>query len=81
MDDKIRHELSIKKVREMRNPKILMNSEDFTAFKIELESKVTNFKVGDKPTYEGIPIVVRDYVDKGTIIVFDDISWMLKSNA
>ena len=72
MDDKIREQLRIKKVREMKNPIILMNSDDFYAFKTELESTIKGYKVGENPTYEGVPIKVTDIVKRGNIVVYDD---------
>ena len=52
-----------------------MNSNDFDAFKKELESKLQNFNVGENPTYQGVPIKTSSIVEKGNIIVYDDISF------
>lgn len=78
MDEKLRHQLKIKKVREMKNPTILMNETDFKTFKKEVEAKVNNFKAGDKPTYEGIPIKTKYFIEQGNIIIYDDImtNWL-----
>jgi hypothetical protein len=57
----------------MKNPVILMNPINFKNFKKELESKMQNFKVGNNPTYEGVPIKTRKYIKQGTVIVYDDI--------
>lgn len=73
MDDKIKHQLRIQKIREMKNPTILMNTTDFENFKKEVESKVTNFKVGLNPTYEGVPIKTSDIIEKGNLVVYDDV--------
>ena len=73
MDEKLRHQLKIKKVREMKNPTILMNKTDFQTFKKEVEAKVNNLKVGANPTYEGIPIKTNDFIEQGNIIIYDDV--------
>ena len=73
MDDKIKHQLRIQKIREMKNPTILMNTTDFENFKKEVESKVTNLKVGSNPTYEGFPIKTSDIIEKGNLVVYDDV--------
>ena len=57
----------------MKNPTILMNTSDFENFKKEIESKVTNFKVGLNPTYEGVPIKTSDIIEKGNLVVYDDV--------
>ncbi len=78
MDEKLRHQLKIKKVREMKNPTILMNKTDFETFKKEVEAKVNNFKVGENPTYEGVPIKTKDFIEQGNIIIYDDVmtNWL-----
>lgn len=73
MDEQIKQQLRQQKIREMKNPTILMNDVDFENFKKEVESKVVNFKVGANPTYEGIPIKVNEFIEKGNIIVYDDV--------
>jgi hypothetical protein len=73
MENKIDFQLKINKIREMKHPTILMNSSDFDIFKNKVESKIQNFKVGEYPTYQNIPIKSRDFVKKGNIIVYDDI--------
>jgi len=73
MNDKIRQELREKKIREMKNPTILMNENDFEDFKKEVESKTT-LKVGNTPTYEGIPIKTSDMIQKGNVFVYDDVA-------
>jgi hypothetical protein len=76
MDEKIRHQLKIKKVREMKNPTILMNSNDFEIFKKEIELKAQDFKIGDNPIikYQGVPIKTSEILEKGDVIVYDDAS-------
>lgn len=39
MDDKLRQELRAKKIREMKNPTILMNENDFEVSKKKLNQK------------------------------------------
>lgn len=69
--------LKVEKVRAMKNPIILMNIEDFESFKNELESKIANFKVGDKPTFAGVPIKPTDSILKGTFTVYDaPLNWL-----
>jgi len=73
MDEQIKQQLRQQKIREMKNPTILMNDIDFENFKKEVESKVVNFKVGANPAYEGVPIKVNEFIEKGNIIVYDDV--------
>jgi pyridoxine/pyridoxamine 5'-phosphate oxidase len=62
------------KQREMKNPTILMNNKDLEALIKQVESQVDNFKVGTPPTYGGFPIIAREYVEKGNIIIYDDVA-------
>ena len=73
MDEKLRQELAKKKIREMKNPTILMNETDFEVFKKEVESKTT-VVVGNNPTYQGVPIKTSQTIEKGNLIVCDDVS-------
>jgi hypothetical protein len=73
MDEKLRQELRTKKIREMKNPTILMNENDFEVFKNEIESKTT-VVVGNNPTYQGVPIKTSQIIEKGNIVVYDDVS-------
>ena len=73
MDEQIKQHLRQQKIREMKNPTILMNEIDFENFKKGLELKVFNFKVGSNPFYEGIPIKTNKSIEKGNIIVYDDV--------
>ena len=72
MEEKIKQEVRLSKIREMKKPTILMNETDFENFKNEVESKVVNLKLGDNPKYAGIPIKTCRIVEKGTVIVYDD---------
>lgn len=73
MDEKLRHQLKIKKVRDMKNPTILMYEKDFEALKKEIESKTTII-VGKNPTYEGVPIKTNNIIQRGNVVVYDDVS-------
>lgn len=55
----------INKIKEMKNPVILINSNDYNNFKSEL-------KISNNPNYNNnIPIIKSDIVEKGNIIVYD----------
>jgi len=71
MEANIKHQLKVKKVREMKNPTILMNEKDFENFKKEVESKINDFKVGDNPSYEGVPILTACHIEQGNILIYD----------
>ena len=71
MDDKLRQELRVKRIREMKSPIILMNENDFEVFKKEIESKTT-VVVGDNPTYECVPIKINNIIQSGNIVIYDD---------
>jgi hypothetical protein len=72
MKTKLRKELIVEKIREMKNPTILMNENDFDIFKKENESKST-IKAGNPPTYEDIPIKTSQLIKRGNIHVYDDV--------
>jgi hypothetical protein len=71
MDEKIMQQLKKDKIRNMKNPVILMNDEDFEEHTKHLESKVANFKAGIFPKYAGIPIKTSGLVEKGKITIYD----------
>lgn len=72
--EKLEYQIKLKKISEMENPTILMNSSDFKLLKIEVESMIENFEIKQNPVYRNIPIKVSDFlVEKGNIIVYDDI--------
>jgi|GEM_PF-2263818 len=73
MDNRIKQQLKIKKVRKMKKPIILMNSDDFDSFKQKLESTIQNYKTSKCPTYEGIPIKTNNVIERGCIVVYDDV--------
>lgn len=55
----------INKIKEMKNPVILINSNDYNNFKSEL-------KTSNNPNYNNnILIIKSDIVEKGNIIVYD----------
>jgi len=74
IEEKIKNQLKIKKIQEMKNPTILMNENDFDIFKKEIESKVYNINIGNDPKYEGIPIKINNIAESGNVILYDDIS-------
>ena len=73
MDKQIKQQLRLQKIREMKNPTIVMNNTDFENFKKDAESKVVNLKVGLNPTYNGIPIKTSDIIERGNVVVYDDV--------
>lgn len=73
MEEKIIQQLKLAKVRQMKNPTIVMNNVDFDNFKNELALKVIGLKVGENPTFNGIPIKIREYIQSGNVIIYDDI--------
>jgi len=73
MEDKIRLQLKIKKVHEMKFPTILMSSNDFDSLKVEVKDRINDFEISDRPKYEGIPINVSDYLCDGMLVVYDDV--------
>jgi len=73
MESKLKYQLLKRKVLKMKNPTILLNKTDFENFKKEEEIKVNNLKIGEDPTFEGIPIKIDNYIKQGTIIIYDNI--------
>ena len=73
MDKELKQELAKKRIREMKNPTILMNENDFEWFKKEIELKTT-IEIGSNPTYQGIPIKKSQTIEKGNFVVYDDVS-------
>lgn len=71
MEREISNHLKIKKVREMKNPVIIINNKDFDNLKDKLESEIVNFKVGDYPRFQGIPIMPSIVVERGLVFVYD----------
>ncbi len=72
MEESIRNAIAIDNVRKMKSPIILMNSEDLKEFIKKIESELYNFKVGENPTYQNIPIKSHDYIEKGKFLVYDN---------
>ena len=72
MEESIRNAINIDNVRKMKSPIILMNSEDLKEFIKKIESELYNFKVGENPTYENIPIKSHDHIEKGKFLVYDN---------
>ena len=74
MDEKIMLELKKDRISKMKNPTILLNKKDFEELKTRLESTIHNYTVAENPTYSGIPVKTSCFTDKGSVIVYDDIS-------
>jgi hypothetical protein len=75
MEEKLIEELKKNKVREMKNPNILMNTKDLEIFLKEIEDKVSNFQPIENPDYMGVPIKARDYIQKGDLIIYDNVNF------
>ena len=73
MEETIRNSIKIARVKEMKNPTIVMNDKDLETFIKKAESEVNNLIIGDNPTYEGIPIIGLKHIEKGKFIVYDGI--------
>lgn len=61
--------------RELRikKPTVLMNLKDFEKLlEITAEKKSSNLKIGDPPTFQGIPISMRESFPEGEAVVYDD---------
>jgi hypothetical protein len=71
IDEQIRRKLQIEKIRKFKNPAILINTDDFNFFKSELEKDIVNYKVGKTPKYMDIPIIVKDHIQRGSVIIYD----------
>ncbi len=72
-DEKLQHQLKMQKVREMKNPTIVMNDKDLETFIKQVENQVNNLKVGEHPKYEGIPIIGRKQIEQGKYFIYDEI--------
>ena len=72
MEDKILHQLKLKKIWEFKNPVIVLNEKDFVEFIKQIKEKVRNFEVVKGSSFfMGIPIQPSSHIEKGNIIVFD----------
>lgn len=74
MEEKLKSELKIKmlKVLAMKKPTILLNSKDLESLINEFENKV-NVKQALPFTYQGFPVKSNDWMEKGTVIIYDDV--------
>jgi len=54
----------MKKIRDMKNPTIVMNNVDFLKFENQIDFK---------SSYIGIPIIINKHIETNNIIIFDDI--------
>lgn len=70
-EERIRMKQRNAKIAAMKCPVIIMNDLDFRDFVKELESKVTNYKVGNSPTFGGISIKPSSIMDRNQIIIYD----------
>ena len=75
VENRIIEKLKSKKIRAMESPVIIMNEDDFEDLKSSVESKST-IMIGEVPTYGGIPLKTSYLINKGSVIVYDDI-WRL----
>ena len=66
MNEKLSRKIKASKVKEMKSPTILMNSQDLKFFVDKGEV------IGS--TLNDMPIISREYVEPGQIIIFDDAS-------
>lgn len=66
MNEKLSRKIKASKVKEMKNPTILMNSQDLK-FLVDKGEVIGS-------TLNDIPITSREYVEPGQIIIFDDAS-------
>ena len=74
MDDKIREQLSLDKIKDFKNPTILMNSVDFNRFKEDLESNIVNYHLDEyNAFYMDIPIKKSQIPKVGEIIIYDNL--------
>lgn len=71
MEDKILHQLKLKKIWEFKNPVIVLNEKDFVELIKQIKEKVTNFEVKGSCFFMGIPVKPSNHIEKGNIIVFD----------
>jgi hypothetical protein len=72
IDEELQHELKMHRIRRMKNPTILMNTEDFEAFRKQVEAEINNFKVASPPTYNGIPVISTNNIERGNTVIYDD---------
>lgn len=72
MNDKIKYDLGIDKVRKMKNPIILINECHFDEFK---KLKTTTTITGERYTFfDGYLVKASKVVEKGIIVFYDDVS-------
>lgn len=71
MEEQLRHQIKISKIKEMKNPVIIMNNLDFEYFKDEVNFNTLN--ANNNPKYENIPIRKSIHINRGEIFIYDDI--------
>ena len=73
MEEQIRQAIREKAISEMKKPTILMNSIDLEKLVKSLRAKYDFPKIINDYRFEDIPIITRDYIERGRVFVFDDI--------
>lgn len=73
MEEIIINSMKIARVKEMKNPTIVMNDKDLETFIKQVESQVNNLNIREHPKYEGIPIIGRKQIEQGKFIIYDGI--------
>ena len=71
MEEKLKQALRQKKIREMKDPEILINESDFKALEEIAKKDVANFHAGPFLKYNGVQIRASKLVEVGTIVIFD----------
>ncbi len=69
----IEYMIKVNKVKHMKNPVILMNVNDLKSFEEKLKEEIIGFIPNDTPKYRGIPIKIKDFIQRNQIIIYDDI--------
>ena len=73
LDEKLLHNARIAKIRSFKNPAILMNADDLNDFKDYIKNEVLGIDKSGIVKYMGIPIQARDYIERGTVVVYDQL--------
>ncbi len=77
MDEKLKEQLKIKAISEMKSPVILMNNKDFENFMEQIERAQDG---SNPPTFEGIPIIEKNFICEGEFFVYDGDVWDINFN-